>query len=128
MEPSGTGMDHVRSVLSADHIIGLQALARDIYVAGPLRNYVVEIVSATRCHPNVQLGSSPRGSLALIHGAQALAALRGRTYVLVDDIKELAVPVLGHRMILRPEARLKLVGAETVIQEILAETATPDLT
>jgi len=126
MAPSATGIDNVHPVLSADHIVDLQMLALGIYVASPIRHYIVDIVSATRTHPQVQLGASPRGSLALLRGAQSLAALRGRTYVLADDIKELAVPVLGHRMILRPEARLKFVNAAKIVEEILAEIPTPD--
>jgi MoxR-like ATPase len=126
MESSTTGIDHVHPVLSADHILDLQALSRDVYVAGALRHYIVDVVSATRNHPQVQLGASPRGSLALLHGAQSLASLRGRTYVLADDIKELAIPVLGHRMILRPEARMKFVSASKIVEEILGDVPTPD--
>ena len=126
MAPSIIGIDHVHPVLNNAHIVDLQNQAREIYVAGPLRNYIVDIVAATRSHPQIQLGASPRGSLALLHASQALAALRGRTYVLADDIKELAIPVLGHRMILRPEARLKFADPAKLIDEILQETATPD--
>ncbi len=126
MTPSSLGVEHVHPVLSSQHIIDLQVQAREIYVAAALRHYIVDVVSATRSHPQVQLGASPRGSLALMHSSQALAALRGRTYVLADDIKELAIPVLGHRMILRPEARLKFADPSKVIDEILMETPTPD--
>jgi MoxR-like ATPase len=126
MEPSAIGIDHVHPILSPDHILNLQAIAREIYVAGQLRNYIVEIVSATRSHPQVLLGASPRGSLAILRGSQALAALRGRTYVLADDVKELAAPVLGHRMVLRPEARMKSVNALKIVDDILSETPTPD--
>jgi MoxR-like ATPase len=119
-------IDHIHPILSADQIVALQAQVRSIYLAAPLRHYIVAVVSATRNHPNIQLGASPRGSLALLHASQALAALRGRTYVIADDIKELAVPVLSHRMILRPESRLKFADPIRIIEDILTSTPTPD--
>ncbi len=126
MQPSAQGLDDVEPVLTGERILMLQQQARSVYVAAALRNYIVDLVTATRVHPQVQLGASPRGSLSLMYGAQSLAALRGRTYVLADDIKELAEPVLGHRMILRPEARLRHADQNRVIADILDETPTPD--
>jgi MoxR-like ATPase len=81
---------------------------------------VVDVVTATRSHPDVYLGASPRGSLALSRAAQAYASMNGRDYVVPDDVKALAAPTLAHRLILQPQARLKDLAATTVIAEILA--------
>lgn len=97
----------------------IQSEVRDIYVEFALRDYIVDIVSATRNHPYVVLGASPRGSLALLHTAQARAALNNRTYVIPDDVKALVVPVLGHRMIMRSDARVKMITSATVLDEIV---------
>jgi MoxR-like ATPase len=126
MQTGSHPLDQIHPILSAEEIVMLQSLVRTVYVAPELRHYIVDIVSSTRDHPNIQLGSSPRGSLALLHSSQALAALRGRTYVIVDDIKELTVPVLSHRMILRPESRLKFADPVRILEDILSSTRTPD--
>lgn len=118
-------LDAIEAVVSREEILDLQDEVRAVYVDESLRDYIVEIVSATRTHPQVQLGASPRGSLFLLHAAQATAALAGRTFVLPDDIKRLAVPILAHRMILRPDARLKARTAEAIIQEIVARVPVP---
>ncbi|HEY3332907.1 MAG TPA: MoxR family ATPase [Capsulimonadaceae bacterium] len=114
-------LDQVKPVLSDTEITSMQNEIRDIYVDNNLREYIVDLVTATRDHPSILLGASPRGSLALLHTSQSYAAIRGRTYVLPDDIKYLLSPVLGHRIILRPEARLKTVSSAQVLHEI-AET------
>lgn len=111
----------VNPVLDQNEIVELQHETREVYVDQRVREYIVEIVNATREHPSIMLGASPRGSLALLHCAQSYAALRGRTYVLPDDVKHLMVPVLSHRIILRPEARLKIMSAAQLLLEI-AET------
>ena len=85
----------------------------------------MDIVAATRTHPQTLLGASPRGSLFLLHAAQAAAALAGRTYVLPDDVKRLAVPVLAHRLILRPDTRLQSRPAEGVVEEIVGRVPVP---
>ena len=118
-------LDAMEPVVSREEILDLQDEVRAVYVDESLRDYIVDIVSATRTHPQVQLGASPRGSLFLLHAAQASAALAGRTFVLPDDIKRLAVPILAHRMILRPDARLKARTAEAIIQEIVARVPVP---
>ena len=94
-------------VTSREEILRLQEETRAVFVAPALRDYIVALVGATRVHPMAALGASPRGSLGLLHAAQAYAAVSGRTYVQPDDIKRLAVPVLAHRLILRPETRVK---------------------
>ncbi len=113
-------LETLGQVMSADELVKAQHYARDIHMAEGLKNYVVSIVSATRSHPDVYLGASPRGSLALARAAQAYAAMHGRDYVLPDDVKALAAPTLSHRIILQPQARLKDLAATTVIAEILA--------
>src|SRR6185369_15214020 len=95
-------LENLRPVLGAADILALQRAARATHVADLVRRYIVEIVRATRENEDIQLGASPRGSLALHRGAQALASLRGRDFAKPDDIKELVAPILGHRLILAP--------------------------
>lgn len=118
-------LNSVEAALSREDLLHLQREARNVFVDGSLRDYIVDIVGATRKHHQVVVGASPRGSLALMHASQAYAAVDGRTYVLPDDIKRLAQPVLAHRMILRPEARLKSSSAESIVQEILNTVPVP---
>ena len=90
-----------------------------------MREYVVRVVRATREHPAVELGVSPRGTLALYKTAQALAALRGRDYVIPDDVKYLAPPVLTHRLIISPQTRLRGRRPEEVVAEIVDTVPVP---
>src|SRR5438445_12139931 len=106
--------------MSADELLRAQSGVREIHLAESVKVYVVNVVTATRSHPDVYLGASPRGSLALSRAAQAYAAMNGRDYVLPDDVKALAAPTLSHRLILQPQARLKDLAATTVVAEILA--------
>lgn len=121
----GSPVDRMESVITRDELLALQAEVANVYIDPSLREYVVDIVAATRKHPMTQFGASPRGSLFLLHAAQAYAGLKGRTYVLPDDVKRLAKPVLAHRIILRPEARAKGTTAETMIGEILSQIPVP---
>jgi MoxR-like ATPase len=91
---------------------------KQIYVSDAVKRYIVEITSQTRKSGDVHLGASPRGSLALFRTGQARAALRGRDHVLPDDIKALAVPVLGHRIILGPAARMREFNADQIVREL----------
>lgn len=118
-------LDMVKPVLTQEEVLDLQAEVRDIYVDPAVREYIVDIVGATRDHPQIQLGASPRGSLALLHCAQSYAALKGRTYVLPDDIKGLVLPILGHRLILRPEARVKSHSPAHVLTDIVEKIPAP---
>ncbi len=113
-------LDDLGQVLSADDLLDAQVRVRDIHLAESVKTYVVNVVTATRSHPDVYLGASPRGSLALARAAQAYAAINGRDYVTPDDVKALAGPALAHRLILQPQARLKDLAATTVIAEVLA--------
>ncbi len=90
-----------------------------------VRNYVVTITQATRNHPGVKLGASPRASLGLYMAAQALAAIRGRDYVIPDDVKHIVIPALAHRLIPRTEARLRGRSAETVIKDVIVNVPVP---
>ncbi len=112
----------LRPVATPEEIAEMQASRRRITLSQPVREYIAGLVHATRRDPRVRYGSSPRGSLALMRAGQALAALRGRDYVLPDDIKELAIPVLGHRIILRQEESIRGIDAATIVNDILRST------
>ena len=113
-------LDSLSQVMSADELLRAQADARDVHLAEGVKHYIVAVVGATRSHPDVYLGASPRGTLALARASQAYAAVRGRDYVVPDDVKALAGPTLSHRLILQPQARLKDLAQTTVIAEVLA--------
>ncbi|HEX5503283.1 MAG TPA: AAA family ATPase, partial [Thermomicrobiales bacterium] len=112
-------------VVAPDDLAGLIRAAREVHLGDELRRYLTRLVRATRTHDAVELGASPRGTLALGRASQALAALRGREYVLPDDIKALAGPVLAHRLILSPEARLRGRTAPQLLAEIVAGVPVP---
>jgi MoxR-like ATPase len=123
----GHPIDNLASVVPADELVACQDAIREVYVDEKVRRYVLEIVHRTREHDDVHLGGSPRASIALFRTAQALAAMAGRSYVLPDDVKRMTIPVLSHRMILRPESRLRKVTPAAVINEIVPEVAVPIL-
>lgn len=118
-------LDFLGTSASQEEIVRLQSEVRNVFVDAAIRDYIVEIVTGTRQHPQAQLGASPRGSLSLMHAVQAYAALHGRTYVLPDDVKALASPVLAHRIIMRPEARMRMANADTIIQDVLERVPVP---
>src|SRR5690606_21307525 len=101
---------------------------REIYVADEVKRYIIDLVTASRQHPDVYLGSSPRGSLALFRTAQARAAMGGRDYVIPDDVKALAEVALAHRIIVGPAARIKDISSRAVVQDILSSTPVPGAT
>ena len=115
----------LEQVIGADELLAAQAAVRQVYADPAIKAYLVEIVTQTRKHPDVYLGASPRGSLALHHTAQARAALHGRDYVIPDDIKTLAEAALAHRIIIGPAARIKDISARSVIQDILSSVPVP---
>jgi MoxR-like ATPase len=98
---------------------------RKVYVSPAIQKYIIDLVGRTRHSGDVYLGSSPRGSLALFRAGQARAALRDRDHVLPDDIKALAIAVLGHRIIVSPAARLRDLSADRIVQEILYSAPVP---
>jgi MoxR-like ATPase len=112
-------LEDLAVVASVDELLAMQVGVREIYVDPVVADYIVRLVSATRGHPDVQLGASPRGSLALYRAGQAWAALSGRDFVIPDDIKMLAEPALAHRLIVRTSASLRDVHAGAVIRELL---------
>ncbi len=119
-------LESVAQVISGEELQHMQQAIRDIVVKRELGQYIVDIVSATRIHPNVYLGASPRGSLALYRTSQALAAMRGRNYVRPDDIKALIRATLSHRIIISPAARVQGVTANAILDEIMGQIPAPD--
>ena len=113
-------------VATLDELCEAQQAIRDVYVSPPVKGYIVELTRRTRDHPDVYLGASPRGSLALYRTGQARAASYGRDHVLPDDIKALSVATLAHRIILAPGARLREQHAETIVAEMLDSTPIPE--
>lgn len=118
-------IDVIEQVVSVDELLEVQATVKEIYLDDKVKEYIVDLVRQTREHPEVYLGSSSRGALAIYRLCQARAALFGRDYVLPDDVKALAVPALSHRIIVGPAARIKDVEPEAIVQEILDRTAVP---
>ncbi len=112
-------------VVTAETVRALQAAVRGVAISPPVRQYLVEIARATRDHPDIELGASPRGSLALAHLAQARAAMAGRGFVLPDDVKAIVGPALNHRLILTAEARLRGQTTTAVLAQILERIPTP---
>src|SRR4051812_38774720 len=100
-------IDSLEPVVSAEEVVQCQRAVREVYVDDKVRRYIMQIVHDTRSHEDVNLGGSPRASIAMFRTSQAMASLRGRNYVLPDDVKRVAGPVLTHRMILKPESRLR---------------------
>ena len=118
-------IEDLQQVVSQSELVQLQEAVKSIYVDESIKEYIVAIVAATREHPDVYLGSSPRGSLAIFKTAQARAAMDGRDFVIPDDVKALAEPALAHRLIISPAARMKNVRAEDVVAEILHAIPVP---
>jgi MoxR-like ATPase len=121
----GHPIDDLPAVATAAEMIACQDAVREIHVDEKVKRYLLEIVHKTREHEEVSLGGSPRASLALFRTAQALAAINGRSFVLPDDIKRMVMPVLGHRVILRPESRLRRITVASVVREIVDDVAVP---
>ena len=118
-------IDSLSQVVGVDQLLSAQKGIRDVYIDNKIKEYIVSLVSATRKHPDIYLGASPRASLALYRTGQARAAVSGRDYVIPDDVKALAIPTLSHRMIISPAARLKNVVTSQVIQEVLDTVPAP---
>jgi MoxR-like ATPase len=118
-------LEHVQTVVRPDKLKEMQAAVRDVFVHETIRNYIVEIIRATREGSLLQMGSSPRGALHLMRAAQARAASQGFDFVRPDDVKAMAAPVLAHRVIPRAELRLKGSGAEEAIVKILESVVAP---
>ena len=118
-------LDRLSQVSSAEEVLSAQDQVQEIYVDDLIKRYIVDLVTATRDHPDIYLGASPRGSIALFRTGQARAAITGRDFVIPDDVKALAAPTLAHRLIISPSARIKNVDPRAVIQEVLDSTPVP---
>ena len=116
---------NIEGVISRAELAAMQQSVEDVHVAGVIERYIVDLVQATRADHRVALGASPRGTLALLKLARALAALRRRDFVLPDDVKAMAVPALAHRLVLKPELWAARVSAGQVIEGLLAQVPAP---
>jgi MoxR-like ATPase len=115
-------------VVDQQTLLEMQRVVEEIHVSEPVGKYIVQLVAATRSSGRVRVGSSPRGSLAVMKLARARAALSGRSYVLPDDVQDVAVPALAHRLILRPEFWAQDLSEERVIEEVLEQVPSPPAT
>ena len=121
----GHPIEEISPVVPASEWVACQDAVRAIHVDDKVRRYLLEIVHGTRMHDDIQLGGSPRASIALFRTGQAMAAINGRAFVIPDDIKRMVQPVLGHRVILRPESRLRKVTTAALLHEIVSEVRVP---
>nr|MBR4280070.1 MoxR family ATPase [Clostridia bacterium] len=118
-------MATIEPVCSAQDIIALQEMVKQVYCSPEVRMYVATLVAATRQEPALALGASTRAAIALIHGAQACALLAGRDYIIPEDVQHMALPVLSHRLVLSAESRMKGVTAQSVVMKMLKNTPVP---
>jgi MoxR-like ATPase len=118
-------IDQLQQVVVIEDLQAAQRIVTEVYVDDLIKEYIVALVNATRKHPDIYLGASPRGSLALYKTTRARAAVLGRDYVIPDDIKAMADPALAHRMIVSPSARIKNVDSRAVLKEILDSVPVP---
>jgi len=118
-------LDELGQMVAVEELSQMQEAVKGIYAAPSMKRYIVSLARQTRDHPEVYLGASPRGSLALYRTAQARAALYGRDYVLPDDVKEMVVPTFAHRLILGPAARLRDLNADDIVLEIESSVPVP---
>jgi MoxR-like ATPase len=119
-------LDDLQPVAHAHEIVKLVDAVRQVHVADSVRRYAVNLVTATRNHPDLRLGASPRATLHLVRAARAAAALDGREYALPDDVQSLAAPVLAHRLLPTAQAQLGRRTPEQVVHEIVQRTPVPD--
>lgn len=118
-------IETISSVTTTNEIIEIQEEVKKVYIEDSLKKYIVEIVSKTRNHTSLLLGASPRGSLSIFKMAQAIACINGRDYVIPEDIKSVVMPCLRHRLIMKPESKLKGIKPEDIINSILESTEVP---
>ena len=122
---SSDPIDLLTASCSALEIVELQQYTDSIYIDELIKRYIVEIANATRTHPDTTLGVSPRASINLMKGAKAFAMLQGRDYVIPDDVKAIAVPVMSHRVLLSPSARMRGVNQSNIVEEAMEQIAVP---
>ncbi|MFP9062365.1 AAA family ATPase [Natrialbaceae archaeon A-chndr2] len=121
------GPDTVEQVVTEDALLEARTQVTNTYVAPPVKSYVLDLVGATRSHPDVRHGASPRATITFIDGAKARAAVHGRSYVIPDDVKALAPAILAHRLVLETDAELSDVTPQAIVEDVLEETAIPDV-
>jgi MoxR-like ATPase len=119
---------NLHQVVTAQELLTAQQAVRDVYLNHDVKNYIVSLVTMSRQHPDVYLGASPRGALALYRTTQARAVIIGRDYVIPDDVKALAEATLAHRIIVGPNARIKEISASSIVQNILNMVPVPGAT
>jgi MoxR-like ATPase len=124
----GTDRQELKPVVSAADVLELQARVEEVYISETVAHYVVALVEATRSSPRTEAGASPRGSLALLKASRARAAMLGRSHVLPDDVKAVAVPCLAHRLLLQPDQWVRGVRAEQVVVEVVGHVPAPTAT
>lgn len=120
-------IDTLQPVATSGEIVAAQTAVRTVHVDPRVKQYILQIIQLTRHHDDLALGGSPRATIALLRCGQAMAAIRGRSYVLPDDIKRILDPVMNHRLIVRPEARLRKVDAAGIVREIVGSVAVPTI-
>jgi len=125
MQQGAHPVDTLQKVADAEEVLSLQEAVKQVYVDDLIKQYVVSIVDHTRRHDSVYLGASPRGSIGLYRAAQATSLIQGRDYVMPDDVKLLAEPVLAHRLIINPAARMKEVTGRSIVRNVLSEVPIP---
>jgi len=118
-------LEELKPVVAGDEVLALSKTCRQVYISPAIETYVLALVRATRSHPALSLGASPRGSLALARTAQVLAAVRGRAFVIPDDVQRLAGPALTHRLILSSQSRLRGKGVPDVLQSVIEQVPVP---
>jgi MoxR-like ATPase len=123
----GNPLDRLQPVISAEELAAAQLAVRKVHIDPKIRRYIAEIVQATRTCEDLSLGASPRASLALFRASQALAAASGRNFVQPDDVKQLTGPIMTHRLILRPESRLRRLTAAALVTEVVDKVPVPML-
>jgi MoxR-like ATPase len=118
-------VEELQQVTDASEILRLQNAVKAIYVDPLIKQYIVEVIEASRKHESAYLGASTRGTLALYRTAQAYALLEGRDFAIPDDVKALAYPALGHRIIVSPSARVKNVSTAAIVSDCLSRVPVP---
>jgi len=118
-------IEDLGQVVSVEELLEAQRAVRHVTISEDIKRYIVDLVDATRSHPEVYLGASPRGSIALFRASQALAGMQGRDFVLPDDVKRMAIPALAHRLIVGSGARIREVDSREIVQELLERLPAP---
>jgi MoxR-like ATPase len=120
-----SALDDIQAVSDARGVSELSLMARDVHVAGPIQQYIVQLADATRRHPDLYLGASPRASIMLLRAARAMAASEARDYVVPDDVKSLVMPVMAHRLVVSADAAMGGRTAGSILTEVLADVPVP---